>query len=466
MTDADVDEEVAQFTSTKSSPTRGQGMADPQATSSGVSAAGTAPTVSNTACTSPLTITSLEQATAAGKAAANNSNKGVPAVVNGTTHLPQQPGLPELPSGVQTVDNMLVGPLAKLGLVASELRQEASVPQAVHPTQDILKPAMVYANTLPPPPPQYKHYHGTDNIKSRTPPTEHDSRKLFIGGLPADVTDGQFLGFFKQFGPVIDSVVMLDRATKRSRGFGFVTFAREEDAMSLLTAIPGKTGYVLINDKQCEVKASTPKVDDGRDSYKNHHHSNHSSGGVAGTPGSWRSNPPLHSAAQHHSTQGQGSRAHFPKVPYNYNQQYYAGKPMYTYNDQYIGDDADTRNFDKLYSEDIPFANANGRNNGYYGGPSYDASYPGQVPYGNQYPGGYYADPYGTTQYPSQQYGGQYGPPQTYQGYNNGYYSEGDVNSSEGGGYTDPYYQNYGGEVGGEYEQADAAAVESANQYD
>ena len=327
------------------------------------------------------------------------------------------------------------------------------------------------------------------------------------------VTDGQFLGFFKQFGPVIDSVVMLDRATKRSRGFGFVTFAREvrpmiksvdlvqkillctllgihaiyffyalcltshnfffdvimllqEDAMSLLTAIPGKTGYVLINDKQCEVKASTPKVDDGRDSYRNHHHSNHSSGGVAGTPGMWRSNPPLHSAARHHSTQGQGSRAHFPKVPYNYNQQYYAGKPMYTYNDQYIGDDADTRNIDKLYSEDIPFANANGRNNGYYGGSSYDASYPGQVPYGNQYPGGYYADPYGTTQYPSQQYGGQYGPPQTYQGYNNGYYSEGDVNSSEGGGYTDPYYQNYGGEVGGEYEQADAAAVESANQYD
>lgn len=41
------------------------------------------------------------------------------------------------------------------------------------------------------------------------------------------VSDGQFLEFFKQFGPVIDSVVMLDRTTKRSRGFGFVTFARE-----------------------------------------------------------------------------------------------------------------------------------------------------------------------------------------------------------------------------------------------
>ena len=247
----------------------------------------------------------------------------------------------------------------------------------------------------------------------------------------------------------------------------------QEDANSLLTAIPGKTGYVLINNKQCEVKASTPKVDDGRDSYKNHHHSNHIGGGGGGTPGMWRSSP-LPSSAHHHSPQGQGPRAHFPKVPYNNNQQYYAGKPIYTYNDQYIGDNADTRNFDKLYSKDIPFANANGRNNGYYGPPvpsSYDASYPGQDPYGNQMypPGGYYTDPYGTTQYPSQQYGGQYGPPQTYQGggyesYNNGYYAEGDANSSEGGGYTDPYYQGYAGEVDGEYEQG--AAVESAEQYD
>ena len=251
----------------------------------------------------------------------------------------------------------------------------------------------------------------------------------------------------------------------------------QEDANSLLTAIPGKTGYVLINNKQCEVKASTPKVDDGRDSYKNHHHSNHiggGGGGGGGTPGMWRSSP-LPSAAHHHSPQGQGSRAHFPKVPYNNNQQYYAGKPIYTYNDQYIGDNADTRNFDKLYSKDIPFANANGRNNGYYGPPvpsSYNASYPGQDPYGNQMypPSGYYTDPYGTTQYPSQQYGGgQYVPPQTYQGggyesYNNGYYAEGDANSSEGGGYTDPYYQNYAGEVEGEYEQG--AAVESAEQYD
>jgi RNA recognition motif-containing protein len=41
------------------------------------------------------------------------------------------------------------------------------------------------------------------------------------------VNDEQFLCFFEQFGEVIDSVVMVDRSTKRSRGFGFVTFASQ-----------------------------------------------------------------------------------------------------------------------------------------------------------------------------------------------------------------------------------------------
>jgi RNA recognition motif-containing protein len=41
------------------------------------------------------------------------------------------------------------------------------------------------------------------------------------------VEEREFLDFFQRFGEVIDSVVMVDRLTKRSRGFGFVTFADE-----------------------------------------------------------------------------------------------------------------------------------------------------------------------------------------------------------------------------------------------
>ena len=47
------------------------------------------------------------------------------------------------------------------------------------------------------------------------------------------VTDYTFLQFFQQYGEVVDSIVLLDRRTKRSRGFGFVTFADEVSSIIL-----------------------------------------------------------------------------------------------------------------------------------------------------------------------------------------------------------------------------------------
>ena len=55
----------------------------------------------------------------------------------------------------------------------------------------------------------------------------HFSLRLFASITFDAVSELSFLRFFEQFGEVIDSVVMIDRTTKRSRGFGFVTFASE-----------------------------------------------------------------------------------------------------------------------------------------------------------------------------------------------------------------------------------------------
>ena len=48
---------------------------------------------------------------------------------------------------------------------------------------------------------------------------------FILSSLFITVTDQSFLQFFQQYGDVIDSVVLVDRKTKRPRGFGFVTFA-------------------------------------------------------------------------------------------------------------------------------------------------------------------------------------------------------------------------------------------------
>lgn len=49
-------------------------------------------------------------------------------------------------------------------------------------------------------------------------------RKLFIGGLSYTTTEDSLSEFFAQWGELTDCVVMQDPTTKRSRGFGFVTF--------------------------------------------------------------------------------------------------------------------------------------------------------------------------------------------------------------------------------------------------
>lgn len=57
-----------------------------------------------------------------------------------------------------------------------------------------------------------------------------DKNKLFIGGLPWSITNDTLRELFAQYGEITDCVVITDRDTGRSKGFGFVTFAKEEDA--------------------------------------------------------------------------------------------------------------------------------------------------------------------------------------------------------------------------------------------
>lgn len=48
-----------------------------------------------------------------------------------------------------------------------------------------------------------------------------EARKVFVGGLASEVTEKDFHDYFAQFGTVKDAVVMVDRATNRSRYFKF-----------------------------------------------------------------------------------------------------------------------------------------------------------------------------------------------------------------------------------------------------
>jgi RNA recognition motif-containing protein len=60
------------------------------------------------------------------------------------------------------------------------------------------------------------------------------NNKLFVGSLPWSITSESLRELFAQYGEITEAMVITDRATGRSKGFGFVTFASEEDAKKAL----------------------------------------------------------------------------------------------------------------------------------------------------------------------------------------------------------------------------------------
>lgn len=61
-----------------------------------------------------------------------------------------------------------------------------------------------------------------------------DMKTLFVRSIPEEVTDEQLADFFSNFAPIKHAVVVKD-VNKRSRGFGFVSFAVEDDTKQALT---------------------------------------------------------------------------------------------------------------------------------------------------------------------------------------------------------------------------------------
>ncbi|MEI7812104.1 MAG: RNA-binding protein [Ignavibacteria bacterium] len=56
------------------------------------------------------------------------------------------------------------------------------------------------------------------------------STKLFIGSLPWSINDQSLEETFQKYGTVVSAKVIMDRASGRSKGFGFVEMASQNEA--------------------------------------------------------------------------------------------------------------------------------------------------------------------------------------------------------------------------------------------
>ena len=65
------------------------------------------------------------------------------------------------------------------------------------------------------------------------------SNKLYVGGLPFSITEGQLQEMFAAHGSVQSARVITDRFTGRSRGFGFVEMGSESEAQEAIQKLNG-----------------------------------------------------------------------------------------------------------------------------------------------------------------------------------------------------------------------------------
>ena len=74
-------------------------------------------------------------------------------------------------------------------------------------------------------------------VKPKTPSPKkvHMSAKLFVGNLTFTATENDLQDHFAQAGAVLSVNIMQDRTTGRSRGFGFVEMASQDDAQKAIS---------------------------------------------------------------------------------------------------------------------------------------------------------------------------------------------------------------------------------------
>jgi len=84
------------------------------------------------------------------------------------------------------------------------------------------------------------------------------ANKLFVGNIPFAMTDAQLGEVFSAYGTVTSANIVVDKFSKRSKGFGFVEFENEADAKKAMSELDGSEQL----GRNINVKEAIPRADD------------------------------------------------------------------------------------------------------------------------------------------------------------------------------------------------------------
>lgn len=85
------------------------------------------------------------------------------------------------------------------------------------------------------------------------------SKRIYIGNLPWSVTKEKLEELFSSFGEMEDALVVANKYTGRSRGFGFITFKNDADADKAIEEMNEKE----VEGRALVVKKARPRRSDG-----------------------------------------------------------------------------------------------------------------------------------------------------------------------------------------------------------
>lgn len=82
------------------------------------------------------------------------------------------------------------------------------------------------------------------------------SKKLYVGGLPYSVDDTQLNELVAPFGEILSAKVVIDKFSGRSKGFGFVELASDDDAEKAISELDGSD----VGGRNIRVNEARPKA--------------------------------------------------------------------------------------------------------------------------------------------------------------------------------------------------------------
>ncbi len=85
------------------------------------------------------------------------------------------------------------------------------------------------------------------------------SKKLYVGNLSYSTTEDDLREAFAKIGEVQSATLIIDQTNGRSKGFGFVEMASDDDAAKAITSMNGTSLF----DRTITVNEARPKTERG-----------------------------------------------------------------------------------------------------------------------------------------------------------------------------------------------------------